>query len=155
MINKENLTSCPLCRGELYAYSVMGISRVESAYCPICDITRQEVMSIPYLCSKCHSSSFYEKDRKHYCWYCGNDKFTFLEIEDADKKGFFDSEGFNISRSRIERKDNTDCKHEHKTYKRHSQTVFKFTCESCKDVEYTILPKWWQQKHNIKNILEI
>ena len=147
-IDKEKLTKCPLCNGELYAYSLMGISRTESCYCPECNIVRQYMMSMPFLCSECYSRSFYEKDGKHYCWFCGNDKIIGIKYEDAKEQGFFDTEGFKLSGIFIDR-NNDECKHDNNNNKRHNEIVFKFTCEDCGDIEYIMIPKWLQEEQNI------
>ena len=149
-IDKEKLTKCPLCNGELYAYSLLSISRTESCYCPECNIVRQYMMSMPFLCSECYSRSFYEKDGQHYCWLCGNDKIIGIKYDDAKEQGLFDTEGFKLSGIFIDRNDN-ECKHENNNNKRHNETVFKFNCEDCGDIEYIMIPKWLQEQQNIKD----
>ena len=161
-IDKERLTKCPLCNGELYAYSLIGMSKTESCYCPECNIVRQYMMSMPFLCSECYSRSFYEKDGKHYCWLCGNNKIIGIKYEDAKEQGLFDTEGYKLSGIFIDRKINRkinrkndrnkdECKHENNTNKRHNETVFKFACEDCRDIEYIMIPKWLQEEKNIKD----
>lgn len=149
-IDKEKLAKCPLCNGELYAYSLMGISRTESCYCPECNIVREYMMSMPFLCSECYSRSFYEKDGKHYCWFCGNDEIIGTKYEEAKEKGLFHTEGFKLSGIFIDRKDN-HCKHDNNTNMRHNKTVFKFMCGDCGDVEYIMIPEWLQEERNIKD----
>ncbi len=153
-IDKERITKCPLCNGELYAYSLMGISRTESCYCPECDIVRQYMMSMPFLCSKCYSRSFYGKDGEHYCWFCGNGEIIGIKYEDAEKRGLFDTEGFKISGIFIDRNnddhdDHDNCKHENNTNRRHNKIIFKFECDHCGDVEYIMIPEWLQKEQNI------
>lgn len=150
IIDKEKLTKCPICNGELCAYSLMGISRIESCYCSECDIVRQYMMSMPFLCSECYSHSFYEKDGEYYCWFCGNDKIIGIKYEDAKERGLFDTEGFKLSEIFIDRKEN-ECKHENSTNRRHNKTVFKFECGDCGDTEYVMIPEWLQEEKNIKD----
>lgn len=152
-IDKEKLTKCPICNGELYAYSLMGVSRVESCYCPECDIVRQYMMSMPFLCSQCYSRSFYEKDGKHYCWFCGNDEIIGIKYEDAKEQGLFDAEGFKLSGIFVDKKNGNrdDCKHGNNTNRRHNKTVFRFECGDCGDAEYIMIPEWLQKEQNIKN----
>lgn len=56
-------------------------------------------MPMPFLCSKCYSHSFYEKDGKHICWFCSNDKFIGIKYEEAKERerGVFETEGFKLS----------------------------------------------------------
>lgn len=153
IIDKERLTKCPICNGELYAYSLMGISRTESCYCPECDVVRQYMMSMPFLCSKCCSRSFYEKDGDNYCWFCGNNEIIGIKSEEAEKRGFFDTEGFKLSGIFIDRyhRGHDDCKHDDSINRRHNKTVFKFECGDCGDVEYIMIPEWLQKEKNIKD----
>lgn len=147
-LNKENLTKCPLCKSELYDFSLMGLITTNSCYCPKCDIVRWGMMSIPFLCSECHSRSFYDKDGKHICWFCGNDNIVGMSYKEAEEKGLFETEGFKISGKFITRK-NSGCKHEHTSNKRHNETVFEFTCNDCENKQYVKIPKWMQEEKKI------
>lgn len=146
-IDREWLVKCPLCKGDLCAYSIMGLSRTESCYCPECDIVRSSVMSIPYLCTKCYSRSFYDKDGKHYCWLCGNDKFVGIKYKDAEEGGLFETEGFKLSGRFVDKDCDIDkCKHENYTNHRHKDTIFKVVCNDCGYIEYVMIPKWLQEE---------
>lgn len=149
-IDREGLTKCPLCKGDLYAYSLIGIS-TESCYCPKCNIVRTSMMSMSFLCDKCYSRSFYEKDRKRYCWFCGNDKIIGIKYEQAKEKGLFETEGFKLSGEWVDKENN--CKHEHSNNIRHNETIFKFTCNDCGHTEYVMIPIWMQEECNIKDMI--
>jgi hypothetical protein len=152
-VDKERLYKCPLCGSKLYTYSIVGINVTESCYCPECDIVREYIMSEPYLCNKCYSASFYKKDNKHYCWFCDNDEFIGVDIEEIEK--FADKDGFKLS-VMINNKNtykNNKCEHKHIKNIRHNDTVFKITCKDCGRTEYVHIPKWLQEERDIEDEL--
>lgn len=152
-IKTENLTNCPLCKQDLQAYSIMGLCSTEKSYCPKCNIVRFRLMSMPYLCSECSSESFYEANGKEICWFCGNDKFIGMKYEEAKEKGLFEKDGFKLSTSFTQNKNK--CRHKNTSNKRHNETIFKFMCEDCGDVEYISIPIWLQEENNIEDTIKL
>lgn len=82
-------------------------------------------MPMPFLCSKCYSHSFYEKDGKHICWFCSNDKFIGIKYEEAKER-------------------------EREEYSRQKDSNY-LECDNCEDIEYVMLPKWLQEEKHIKD----
>lgn len=130
----------------------MGLTSTESSYCPKCNIVREFLMSVPYLCNQCYSIAFYQKDNKHYCWYCDNDKFIGLKPEEINEKRIFEEEGYKLSTTNFEEK---KCKHNNLKNIRHNETVFKFECNDCGHIEYIFIPKWIQEKNNITDDIKV
>lgn len=87
---RKFINNCPKCEGELKPYSPLpGLGPV-NAYCPSCNILRMN-SSIPYLCTNCNSTKFYNEDRERASKIDGLivDKLSQL----YDKKSFF-TKGF-------------------------------------------------------------
>lgn len=152
-LHPENLYQCPICKGKLENYSLLGIGTNKSCYCPKCNIVRMHLMSMPYLCSKCNSAAFYRPLSEYdntsnvICWYCGNDKFTSWKYDDYIKNKIYETEGFKLSvKSAIS---SSLCEHKHTINKRHNKTIFKYTCTHCFGTIYISIPEWMQKEKNI------
>lgn len=60
---RKFINNCPKCGRELKPYSPLPGLPPANAYCPSCDILRMS-SAIPFLCTNCNSTKFYNEDRE-------------------------------------------------------------------------------------------
>lgn len=150
------LTHCPLCDTELEDYALLFF--IPHSYCPKCDILKTEVMSLPWLCSKCDSKLYvnpsdYSHKHKSICFLCKSDMrgikiktFHTYKKKDKIKRGYF------VSNHRIPKKYLRNHPENHlinTRYYRKTDTIFYINCTECDYILYYTIAKWRQKELGI------
>lgn len=149
------ITHCPKCGGLLQSFET--IIATPFSYCPPCNILKTSVMSWPYLCSECDSSSFIGTPTfsgGDTCFLCGakmRDVHDFSKISDNLRRGYYISNNGIPQRFYKDMMKHRPCHNRHPDIVRHNENVFIGSCLDCDHKIYILIPDWMQEKYNFKN----